>query len=120
MWAINDISIPLAEINLGALILASFHANACEQLNGASKAIVSTAVWSIAGWYWWGIHVHARSWSLLSVELNALCINWASNFWSWDHHTFLIWSHHSVISSIQAIREETFLGSHTSLLVFDS
>jgi len=48
IWAINDISIPFAEISLETFIFISLHANACEQLNAISKALMSAAIWGIA------------------------------------------------------------------------
>jgi hypothetical protein len=54
----------------------------------------------------------------LSIHKNALLIGWAFYLWSWDH-TFIALDHFCVLSCIQAISEEAFLGSLTSLLVFD-
>lgn len=85
----------------------------------AGKRFVSTHVWLIAHWNWWIIDVEASSWSLLSVELNALLSgSWACKLWSWDHTSCGL-SHLFVISSIQAVSEQAFSTINARLLILD-
>jgi hypothetical protein len=59
-------------------LVSSFRAFIGEDRLSSSPFLMSTRIWSIAYWLCWLIVVQARSWSFLSVDLDAsLSDGWA-------------------------------------------